>query len=86
MRNRFYIPSSTSQRDDLPLWDLESVDLEPHKAGVPVSVFSQHTEGNHEDNNLGFRKELEFILTSREQSGKQGGQQCSAVWSDATLR
>ena len=26
MRNRFYIPGSISARDDMPLWDLESLD------------------------------------------------------------
>ena len=26
MRNRFYIPGSVSARDDMPLWDLESLD------------------------------------------------------------
>merc|ERR1719225_1272007 len=44
MRNRFYIPSSVSQRDDLPLWDLESLENETYKSTVPSQLFAQHTE------------------------------------------
>merc|ERR1719422_2695845 len=38
MKNHFYIPSSQSQRDDLPLWDLESLDNESGKTPVPANI------------------------------------------------
>ena len=41
MKNHFYIPSSRSQRDDLPLWDLESLDNESGKTPVPANIFPQ---------------------------------------------
>ena len=41
MKNHFYIPSSQSQRDDLPLWDLESLDNESGKTPVPANIFPQ---------------------------------------------
>ena len=64
MRNRFYIPSSGSQRDDLPLWDLESLENETYKSSVPSHLFAQHTHMLASDANLGFRKEFDFIITS----------------------
>ena len=63
MRNRFYIPSSGSQRDDMPLWDLESLDNETFRASVPSHLFAQHTDMLAADNNLGFRKELDLIIS-----------------------
>ena len=44
MRNRFYIPSSVSQRDDMPLWDLESLENETMKSVVPSNLFAQHCD------------------------------------------
>ena len=41
MKNHFYIPSSQSQRDDLPLWDLESLDNESGKTPIPANIFPQ---------------------------------------------
>ena len=41
MKNHFYIPSSQSQRDDLPLWDLESLDNENGKTPVLANIFPQ---------------------------------------------
>ena len=64
MRNRFYIPSSGSQRDDLPLWDLESLENETYKSSVPSHLFAQHTHMLASDANLGFRKEFDFIISS----------------------
>ena len=64
MRNRFYIPSSVSQRDDLPLWDLESLENETYKSTVPSHLFAQHTEMLAADSNIGFRKEFDFIISS----------------------
>ena len=42
MKNHFYIPSSQSQRDDLPLWDLESLDNESGKTPVPANILYFH--------------------------------------------
>ena len=63
MRSRFYIPSSGSQRDDLPLWDLESLENETYKSSVPSHLFAQHTVMLASDSNLGFRKEFDFIIS-----------------------
>ena len=64
MRNRFYIPSSVSQRDDMPLWDLESLEQETMKSIVPASLFIQHCDILAQDNNMGFKKEFDYILAS----------------------
>ena len=64
MRNQFYIPSSGSQRDDLPLWDLESLENETYKSSVPSHLFAQHAHMLAADSNLGFRKEFDFIISS----------------------
>lgn len=64
MRNRFYIPSSVSQRDDMPLWDLESLENESLKSLVPGNLFVQHCEMLAQDNSLGYKKELDYILAS----------------------
>lgn len=64
MRNHFYIPSSISQRDDLPLWDLESLENDSHKSPIPRNVFVQHVDMLHADENLGFRKEFDYILST----------------------
>eukprot|EP00092_Neocalanus_flemingeri_P005720 GFUD01006160.1.p1 GENE.GFUD01006160.1~~GFUD01006160.1.p1 ORF type:complete len:1193 (+),score=156.97 GFUD01006160.1:67-3645(+) len=64
MRNHFYIPSSISQRDDMPLWDLESLDSDSHKMPIPTNVFVQHVDMLHADENMGFRKELDYILSA----------------------
>ena len=64
MRNRFYIPGSISARDDMPLWDLESLENETYKSSVPSHLFAQHTAMLASDNNLGFRKEFDFIISS----------------------
>jgi len=64
MRNHFYIPSSTSQRDDMPLWDLESLENDSHKSPIPRCGFVQHVDMLHADENLGFRKEFDYILSA----------------------
>ena len=64
MQCRFYIPSSGSQRDDLPLWDLESLENETYKSSVPSHLFAQHATMLASDANLGFRKEFDFIISS----------------------
>ena len=64
MRNHFYIPSSISQRDDMPLWDLESLENDSHKSPIPRNVFVQHVDMLHADENLGFRKEFDYILST----------------------
>ena len=64
MRNHFYIPSSISQRDDMPLWDLESLENDSHKSPIPRSVFTQHVDMLRADENLGFRKEFDYILSA----------------------
>ena len=70
MRNRFYIPSSVSQRDDLPLWDLESLENETMKSSVvPASLFIQHCDLLAQDNNLGFKKEFDCIMSSSSNNG-----------------
>ena len=71
MKNHFYIPSSQSQRDDVPLWDLESLDNETGKTPVPANIFPQHVELLHADGGIGFQKEYDYILSST--SGKKGG-------------
>ena len=72
MRNRFYIPSSGSQRDDLPLWDLESLENETYKSSVPSQLFAQHTDMLAADSNLGFRRELELLLANWAGPGPAG--------------
>jgi len=69
MKNHFYIPSSQSQRDDVPLWDLESLDNETGKTPVPANIFPQHVELLHADGGIGFQKEYDYILSST--SGKK---------------
>ena len=64
MRNRFYIPSSVSQRDDMPLWDLESLENETLKTVVPGALFVQHCDMLAQDNSLGYKKELDYIISS----------------------
>ena len=64
MRNRFYIPSSVSQRDDMPLWDLESLEQDTMKSIIPAILFIQHCDMLAQDNNLGFKKEFDYILNS----------------------
>ena len=63
MKNHFYIPSSISQRDDMPLWDLESLENDSNQSPIPRIVFVQHVDMLHADENLGFRKELDYILS-----------------------
>ena len=70
MKNHFYIPSSQSQMDDVPLWDLELLDDENGKASVPVNSFMQHVDLLHSDDGIGFKKEYNYILSSS--SGKKG--------------
>ena len=71
MRNRFYIPGSISARDDMPLWDLESLDQvdsvtisqchhyyhlqESLKSSVPGGLWVQHCTLLAGDSNLGWR-------------------------------
>ena len=64
MRNRFYIPRSVSARDDMPLWDLESLENESLRSVVPGSVFVSHCDLLAQDNNLGYKKELDYIASS----------------------
>ena len=64
MRNHFYIPSSISQREDMPLWDLESLETDSNKSPIPRSVFAQHVEMLHADENFGFKKEFDNILSA----------------------
>ena len=72
MRNRFYIPESISARDDMPLWDLESLDQvdsvtisqchhyyhlqESLKSSVPGGLWVQHCQLLAGDSNLGYRR------------------------------
>jgi len=64
MKNHFYIPSSQSQRDDVPLWDLESLDTENGKTPVPANMFLQHVQLLHADGGHGFHKEYDYIANS----------------------
>ena len=64
MKNHFYIPSSISQRDDMPLWDLESLENDSNKSPIPQSVFVQHVDILHADENLGFKREFDYILSA----------------------
>ena len=64
MRNRFYIPRSVSARDDMPLWDLESLENESLRSAVPGPVFVSHCDLLAQDNNLGYKKELDYIASS----------------------
>lgn len=64
MKNHFYIPSSQSQRDDVPLWDLESLDNDSGKTPVPANIFVQHVDLLHGDGGIGFQKEYDYILSS----------------------
>jgi len=71
MKNHFYIPSSQSQRDDLPLWDLESLDNESGKTPIPANIFPQHVDLLHADGGLGFQKEYDYIqAATSEKKGK----------------
>ena len=64
MRNRFYIPRSVSAWDDMPLWDLESLENESLRSAVPGPVFVSHCDLLAQDNNLGYKKELDYIASS----------------------
>ena len=64
MRNHFYIPSSTSQRDDMPLWDLESLENESHKSPISRNKFVHHVDMLYADDNLGFKSEFDYILST----------------------